>query len=227
MRFNTTTGVVEVYNGTCWQNVNTPPIGSTYVQWFNAADPYALYPCTQWVATDITNGEFIRARGGLSNVGASASLTGTAQQFATEAHQHTASVSINNATGLVTSVAGTHNHGGSTGGYNNISSTCGNPKYVPYDDNITDSNLGSSASATGDSPSAACPWNGRSTVGAFLGRLDNELNHNHVISGDGNHQHSIPDHNHSGTIIIDNNTGNTAAETRPTNVAVIFWRRIN
>jgi hypothetical protein len=225
MRFNTTTGVVEVFNGTCWQNVNTPPIGATYVQWFNAADPNAIYPCTQWVATDIASGEFIRARGGASNVAAGGSLTGTVQTFATETHQHTGSVTINNATGLATTSSGSHNHGGSTGGYNDIGSGCGTPKYVPYDDNTGLSNV----DLTGEtnSPSLTCPWNGKNTVGAFLGRLDNELNHNHSISSDGSHTHTIPDHNHTGSLTINDNSGNTATETRPTNVAVIFWRRVN
>jgi hypothetical protein len=225
MRFNTTLGAVEVFNGTCWQNVNTPPIGATYIQWFNAADPNTIYPCTQWVATDIANGEFIRARGGEANVAAAGALTGTVQQHAMQTHQHTGTISINNATGLSTNSAGSHNHGGFTGGYNDIGSGCGTPKYVPYDDNTSSTNI--SASGSGNSPSLTCPWNGNLTTGNFLGRLDNELNHNHSISADGNHTHTIPDHNHTGTVTINNNNGNSANETRPTNVAVIFWRRVN
>lgn len=227
LRFNTTTGVTEVFNGNCWQNVNTPPIGATYIQWFNAADPNTIYPCTQWVATDITNGEFIRARGGESNVASNAPLTGIVQQHAMQQHQHTGTITINNATGLSTNSAGSHNHGGFTGGYNDIGSGCGNPKYVPYDDNINNSTF---AVATGNSPSLTCPWNAEQIAGNFLGRLNNELNHNHSISADGNHTHTIPPHNHTGTVIINNVSGgaNTNAnETRPTNVAVIFWRRIN
>lgn len=45
-RYNTTSGVMEVYNGTCWTNINTPPIGATYIQWSSAADPNTIYPCT-------------------------------------------------------------------------------------------------------------------------------------------------------------------------------------
>jgi hypothetical protein len=224
IRFNTTTGVVEVFNGTCWQNINTPPIGATYIQWFNAADPNSIYPCTQWVATDISNGEFIRARGGDANVSSTGPLTGVVQPHAMQTHQHTGTITINNVTGLITNAAGSHNHGGFTGGYNDIGSGCGNPKYVPYDDNIANSSI--SVSAT-NSPSFNCPWNGRQTVGNFLGALNNELNHNHAINFDGNHVHTIPDHNHTGTVTINNNNGNTANETRPINVAVIFWRRIN
>jgi hypothetical protein len=224
IRFNTTTGVVEVFNGTCWQNINTPPIGATYIQWFNAADPNNIYPCTQWVATDISNGEFIRARGGDANVSSSGSLTGAVQAHAMETHQHTGTITINNVTGLSTNAAGTHNHGGFTGGYNDIGSGCGSPKYVPYDDNIASTNLNLAATS---SPSLTCPWNGLVTTGNFLGALNNELNHNHAINFDGNHVHTIPDHNHTGTVTINNNNGNTANETRPINVAVIFWRRIN
>lgn len=224
MRFNTTSGVVEVYTGTCWQNVNTPPVGATYIQWFNASDPNTIYPCTQWVATDIANGEFIRARGGAANVGAGGALTGAVQNFATETHQHIGSVTINNATGLSTNAAGAHNHNGFTGGYNDIGSGCGSPKYVPYDDNTASSSL---SSAVNNAVSSTCPWNGNGTIGNFLGSLNNELNHNHAIATDGNHTHTIPDHTHTGSITINNNTGSTAAETRPTNVAVVFWRRTN
>lgn len=225
MRFNSTTGVVEVFNGTCWQNVNTPPIGATYIQWFNAADPNTIYPCTQWIATDIANGEFIRARGGASNVATNAALTGIVQQHAMETHQHTATLTINNITGLSTNAAGSHNHGGFTGGYNDIGSGCGSPKYIPYDDNTASNNISSAGS--GSSPSLNCPWNNQLTTGNFLGRPDVELNHNHSISIDGNHTHTIPDHTHTGSVTINNNNGNNAIETRPTNVAVIFWRRVN
>ncbi|MBK8657464.1 MAG: hypothetical protein IPN22_00925 [Bacteroidetes bacterium] len=86
LRYNTTLGVMEVFTGTCWQNINTPPIGATYIQWFNAADPNNLYPCTQWVATDLANGEFIRASGGASNVAAGGALTGVLQAGAIEDH---------------------------------------------------------------------------------------------------------------------------------------------
>ncbi|GIV41739.1 MAG: hypothetical protein KatS3mg034_1049 [Vicingaceae bacterium] len=156
IRYNTTTGTVEFFNGTCWMNINTPPIGSTYIQWYNAADPNTLYPCTQWIATDIANGEFIRARGGLSNVASNAPLTGIVQNFATETHQHSATLTINNATGLVTGVAGAHNHGGFTGGYNDIGSGCGNPKWVPYDDNNASDAISVGSYVTA---STSCPWN--------------------------------------------------------------------
>jgi hypothetical protein len=110
VRYNTTLGTVEVYTGTCWQNVNTPPIGSTYIQWFNAADPATLYPCTQWVSSDIANGEFIRARGGASNVAAGGALTGTLQSNALQDHTHSASGVVNGSGPLTTSSDGDHTH---------------------------------------------------------------------------------------------------------------------
>jgi hypothetical protein len=202
LRFNTTTGVTEVFNGTCWQNVNTPPIGATYIQWFNAADPNTIYPCTQWVATDIANGEFIRARGGNSNVPANTALTGTVQQHAMQQHQHTATVTINNATGLVTNAAGSHLHTFQTRFHGTSSDgLCQNcVTYFP---------LG------GDD----FPW--PDNINPFIAT--------HNTSVDGNHTHTIPDHNHTGTVTVNNVSAgaNTASETRPTNVAVIFWRRIN
>lgn len=224
MRYNTSTGSTEIWTSTCWQHVNTPPVGATYIQWANAADPNTIYPCTQWIATDLQNGEFIRARGGNANVASNAALNGTVQQDALQTHQHSATVTINNATGLVTASAGAHNHGGFTGGYNDIGTGCGNPKYVPYDDNTSSSSL---SSAVNNTVSLTCPWNGNGTIGNFFGRLNQELNHNHAISTDGAHTHTIPDHTHTGTVAINNNTGNTATETRPVNVAVIFWRRTN
>lgn len=110
IRFNTTKGVAEIYTGTCWQNVNTPPIGATYIQWFPAADPNTIYPCTQWQAFDITNGEFIRARGGNANVASGGALTGTTQAYATENHSHSVTGTINGPGVLTTSLGGAHTH---------------------------------------------------------------------------------------------------------------------
>ena len=110
VRFNTTTGSVEVYSGACWQNVNTPPIGATYIQWFNASNPNTLYPCTQWVASDLANGEFIRAAGGNSNVPAGGPLTGTLQPQQLLDHTHSATLAIDSAGPFVTDSAGLHFH---------------------------------------------------------------------------------------------------------------------
>lgn len=305
MRWNTDLGTMEVYTGFAWMNINTPPIGSTYTQWMQAADPHTIYPNTTWVATDILNGRFLRARGGNANVASGAALTGLPQTNAFEDHTHAASGSADNAGALTTaaagahshdwgggwstddsrlytndngngtgntvsdgafwwggtngstseymirasSITGSHTHGDYTGGYNDIGSGCGNPKYVPYDDNTASS----AVSEQNLSVNATCPWTTQNgTVGNFLGRLNAELNHNHAITADGNHAHnvnfyahrhwikkrpttnvtdhthSVPDHGHAITVTVNGAaTGATATETRPDNVAVIFWRRTN
>ena len=307
MRWNTDLSAMEVFNGFVWLNINTPPIGSTYIQWINAANPNTIYPNTVWVFTDVANGSFIRARGGGANVSAAGALTGTVQSNAFQDHTHSASGTAVGAGVLNTSAAGTHahnwgvwwsnddsriydagsgngdgtgntisdgsfwwggtngtapsytsrtsstagshSHGGFTGGYNDIGTGCGSPKYVPYDDNNASSTTNELA-ATAD---LSCPWNtSQGTVGNFLGRLNQELNHNHSISADGNHSHTddfyahrhflkqrptstaadhahtVPDHNHTVNVTVNGAaTGTTAGETRPDNVAVIFWRRIN
>jgi hypothetical protein len=276
-----------VFNGTCWQNSNTPPIGSTFVQWFNAADPNTIYPCTQWVSTDITAGQFLRARGGGANVAAAASLTGTTQTNAVQDHTHSATGTIAGAGTITTSSAGdhTHNWGGNwsnddsrsydvagsngDGNGNTISDgsfwwggnpgTTGNPDsrfyrmsssgvnpssgniYIPYDDNLSSDvkNL-----SMNDNPTqCGSGWDGRHTVGNFMGRLnDGCMNHSHTVdmyahrhwikaratTTNGAHTHTVPDHTHTITITGGNmNSGTSATETRPDNVAVIFWRRVN
>lgn len=110
VRYNTTLGTLEVYNGTCWQNANTPPIGATYVQWFNAADPNTIYPCTQWISSDIANGEFIRARGGASNVATGSALSGVVQTGTVQDHAHSISGSITGSGVLTTTSDGAHTH---------------------------------------------------------------------------------------------------------------------
>ncbi|MCB9203601.1 MAG: hypothetical protein H6603_01375 [Flavobacteriales bacterium] len=306
MRWNTDLGTMEVYNGFAWLNINTPPIGSTYIQWAQAADPNTIYPGTVWVFIDISNGSFIRARGGGSNVSTAGALTGAVQQDAFQDHQHgvtgsTAGSGVLNTTasgahihnwggwwstddsrqydfpsgngdGLgntisdgtfwwggpngtaidyttrLSTVAGSHSHGGTTSGANPFSGNV----WIPYDDNL------SSDAATniiaGDNPSqCGNSWDGRETVGNFMGRLnDGCMNHNHTITADGNHQHAtdfyahrhwikeratsngpdhqhqVPDHTHPLNVTVNGaSTGSTAGETRPDNVAVIFWRRIN
>lgn len=305
MRWNTTLGTMEVYNGFAWLNINTPPIGSTYIQWAQAADPNTIYPGTVWVFVDVSNGSFIRARGGGSNVSTAGALTGAVQQDAFQDHQHNVSGSTagsgvlntsasgahihnwggwwstddsrqydyasGNGDGLGNTIsdgtfwwggangtapsfttrstvaAGNHNHGGSTSGANPYS---GN-KWFPYDDNLSSDAQDISA---GNNPSqCGSSWDSRETFGNFMGRLnDNCINHNHTISTDGNHQHSvdfyahrhwikeratsngpdhqhtIPDHTHALSVTVNGaSTGTTANETRPDNVAVIFWRRVN
>jgi len=221
VRFNTTLGMLEVFNGTCWQFADTPPIGATYVQWYGAADPNSIYPCTTWVSSDLANGEFIRATGGLSNV-AAPPLTGVVQSFATQDHSHSSSGSVGNSGVLTTSTDGSHSHGGVTTGV-----TSHNSMYFPFDDNIT-SNTGNSGDFSNSNPSTCnVAWDGRPTAGNFLGQMNDVcMAHDHVINPDGLHFHTIPTHTHSLTLSVGNmSSGNIATETRPTNVAVTFWRR--
>ena len=221
-RCNTTAGMMEVYTGTCWMYVNTPPIGSTYIQWAGAADPNTLYPCTQWVATDLQNGEFIRAVGGNSNVNATGSLTGTVQNDAVENHQHSATATVNNSSTLTTSSDGSHSHGGQTGNVASYNTSM----WIPYDDNLSSSTV----NETSATPSTCGQsWNGQGTVGNFMGQMNSScLTHTHTINADGTHNHTVPAHNHTATVTVGNmSTGTADTETRPVNVAVKFWRRIN
>lgn len=283
IRYNTTLGTTEIYTGTCWQNMNTPPIGSTYTQWYNAADPNTIYPCTQWVSSDIQNGEFLRAEGGNSNVAAAGALTGALQTDAVADHTHTASTVVSN-TGLITTSADgahTHNWGGNwsnddsrqytndngDGNGNTISdnsfwwggslatgnadsrffrmtSSGVNPNssniYIPYDDNLSSDAKNLSMN---DNPSqCGNGWDGRHTVGNFMGRLnDGCMNHSHTVdmyahrhwiktratTSAGSHTHIVPDHTHSVSVTVAGVASGSAAETRPVNVAVRYWRRTN
>lgn len=223
MRFNSTLGSIEVFTGSCWQNVNTPPIGATYIQWFNASDPNTIYPCTQWVATDIDNGEFIRAAGGASNVASGGVLTGTLQTDAVQDHTHSASGTVGNSAVLTTSSAGAHNHGGNTTGVSTYNTTM----WIPFDDNMSSDvkNLSMNDNAS----TCGVGWDGRHTVGNFMGQMgDVCLSHTHGITTDGAHTHTVPAHTHPLSVSVGNMTsGNAGTETRPENVAVIFWRRTN
>ncbi|MCF8275337.1 MAG: hypothetical protein K9J17_01280 [Flavobacteriales bacterium] len=306
MRWNTDLGSMEVYNGFAWLNINTPPIGSTYIQWSQAADPNVIYPNTVWVFVDISNGSFIRARGGGANVSTAGALTGAVQSDAFQDHTHSVTGSTAGSGVLNTSASGAHTHdwggwwsiedsrqysagtgngdgqgntisdgsfwwGGvngtasdytsrassSAGSHNHSGSTSGANPYsgniwIPYDDNL-DGDAWNMSSAGNNGSTCGSTFNGDETVGNFLGRLgDNCMNHNHTITADGshthntdlyahrhwikqrptsngpNHQHTLPDHTHALNVSVNGAaTGTTASETRPDNVAVIFWRRIN
>jgi hypothetical protein len=41
------------------------------------------------------------------------------------------------------------------------------------------------------------------------------------------HTHAIADHTHTINVTGGASSGTTATETRPDNVAVVFWRRVN
>ncbi len=222
MRWNNTLSSMEVFDGTKWLNINTPPIGSTYTQWFNAADPNTIYPNTTWVRTDINNGQFLRAEGGAANVASGGALTGTTQADALRDHTHTATATAAGAGALNTNSAGAHTHTGTTSGANPVAGNI----WIPYDDNLSSDAQNVTA---GDNPSqCGTGWDGRETFGNFMGRLnDNCMNHSHsfTTSSDGAHTHTIADHTHNVSVTV--NAGGGGTETRPTNVAAIFWRRTN
>lgn len=222
LRWNTTLSSMEFFDGTRWLNINTPPIGSTYVQWFNAADPNTIYPGTTWVRTDLQNGEFIRATGGAANVAANGALTGMLQADAIKDHNHSATGTAAGSGVLTTSTNGAHTHSGTTSGANVANSNI----WIPYDDNLSSDvrNLSMDNNPT----TCGTAWDGRHTVGNFMGRLsDGCMAHSHTFttSSDGAHNHTVPDHTHTLSITVNNGGG--GAENRPANVAVIFWRRTN
>jgi hypothetical protein len=106
---------MEFFDGVAWYNINTPPIGSTYIQWVNAADPASIYPNTTWVRTDLQSGEFLRATGGNANVTNAGTPTGAVQASAFENHTHSLSGTVTDPGGTVTSTESnthTHNWGG-------------------------------------------------------------------------------------------------------------------
>ncbi|HLP50131.1 MAG TPA: hypothetical protein VK154_04565, partial [Chitinophagales bacterium] len=114
MRWNTSYSSMEVFDGTKWLNINTPPIGSTFIQWINAAEPSLIYPNTTWVRTDLQSGEFLRATGGDANVASGGVPTGVIQQDAFENHTHSITGSVNDpgTTTGTESNGHTHNWGG-------------------------------------------------------------------------------------------------------------------
>jgi len=173
-RYNSDLGVLEFFNGTVWLNVNTPPIGATYIQWYEAASPNTIYPNTQWVETDIEDGSFIRARGGNANVANGGALTGTTQAGALIDHSHSGSGTVDNSATLTTSSNGDHAH--NWGGWWS-------------NDDSRDWLNGNGDGANGNTISDGVFWWGGnpSTVGAYA--QGDYSNVSWVIDANGNHSH--------------------------------------
>jgi hypothetical protein len=269
MRFNTTLSTMEVYNGTAWLNINTPPIGATYTQWLNAADPNAIYPNTTWTSSDMQNGEFLRATGGAANVAAGGTLTGTLQTDAVQDHNHAAISTANGSGALTTTTDGAHDHnwGGNWSTDNSGLFDAGSGNGDGNGNTFSDGSLGFwGGTSTGlnyiASPSFAAGAHSHTVNSPLLSNdvdrggafsnfsLDNispnttsvDGNHAHNIAyfahrhwiksrpttTTGAHFHTLPDHAHTINVSVTNmSTGNIATETRPTNVAVKYWRRTN
>ncbi|MFN0048626.1 MAG: hypothetical protein ACKVOU_05850 [Cytophagales bacterium] len=261
MRFNTDLSTMEVYDGTKWLNINTPPIGSTYIQWANAANPNTIYPNTTWVSSDIENGQFIRARGGNSNVSNVNPLTGTVQDDAMQQHGHGLSggVTSSGGGGNTTNIVNlAHSHTGSAnavGDHSHSGSRADNDgSHVHNGNTDNDGNhnhdirrvLGigtemGAAEATSSTPPFVIGGGAHSH--AFTTSSNGVHGHSLTISSDGghvhtlainasgnlDHSHTIPNHTHTNTFTIGNISvgANAGIETRPENVAVIFWRRTN
>lgn len=106
----------------------------------------------------------------------------------------------------------------------------------------------------GNNPSTCgTGWDGGPTAGNFMGMLSDAcMGHLHNITADGNHSHTvdfyahrhfikmrattltgtrshtIADHTHTFNLTVGNmNSGTVSIESRPDNVAVVFWRRVN
>ncbi len=142
-----------------------------------------------------------------------------------------------------TSTNGGHNHSGRTGGV----STFDAGAWIPYDDNLSSNTVNETSVAP---TTCGNPWNGHGTVGNFLGTMGcSRLNHTHTIATDGSHAHSVNipaftssssgnhthsvdiaqfnsgssgNHTHSVDIAQFNSGNNGGAETRPTNISVLW-----
>ena len=58
-------------------------MGATYVQWYEAQKPEALWPNTSWTTSDIASGAFIRNAGGHART-----FSGTKQDQQLMVHEH-------------------------------------------------------------------------------------------------------------------------------------------
>jgi len=151
-------------------------------------------------------------------------------------HLHTVNPPATN-----TNTTGSHSH--SVSGANPYNTNM----WIPYDDNTNSSTV----NETNTTPTTCgSSWNSQGTVGNFLGKLNSScLNHSHTVSSAGNHSHSVDipqfnsnttgnhahsvdiapfnsasngSHSHSVDISTFNSGNNGGAETRPTNVSVLW-----
>lgn len=208
MVYDLTANILMSYNGTRWQEVGGDPIGS--IEAFHKsmtntpALPWGWVECNGQVLADPESPYNGQAMPDLNNTAKflRGSLTsGTNQTEDIGPHTHTGT----------TAAAGSHNHGGSTGSVNST-----NGRIVPWDDNLSQNKMNSAnTSALGNTPAGGggLPWDGLATVGNFITTID-QLDHTHAISTDGNHTHTFT------------TSANTGAETRPTNMSVVWIIRV-
>jgi hypothetical protein len=208
MVYDATANILMSYNGTRWQEVGGDPIGSIEAFHKNMAAtpvlPWGWVECNGQVLADPEspyNGQTIPSLNATGKFLRGSAVSGTMQNEDVGGHTHAGTTAAN----------GTHDHGGSTGSVNS-----NNGRVVPWDDNFgTDKMDAVNTGQLINTPpgGGGIPWDGLATVGNFLTTID-QLDHTHVITADGNHTHTFT------------TNANTGAETRPTNMSVVWIMRV-